>query len=346
MIGLACAVEPGTLGIAQAVAEQGAPAVLSEVLAKEPTQAVRGRVLPEQVPGLLASMARIGVRVVAQGDREYPTQLLDLPEPPLALWVRGPLDLRASSLRSVAVVGARACTSYGEQAASLVAGELAERDWSVVSGGAFGIDAAAHRAALAVGGPTIAVMACGVDVHYPRSHDALLCRIADSGAVISELPPGSQPLRHRFLNRNRLIAALSRATVVVEAARRSGALATANRAMELSRPVLAVPGPITSMASAGTNLLIQTQGAHLVCEAADVVRAVTAGDEEQGDPGGISVPTHIAPLVDLLPLRGGGVGTGWLAERAGMAEATVLAHLGILELTGVAERTRRGWRRA
>ncbi len=130
---------------------------------------------------MLAEMARLGVRVVVPGEAEFPSQLLDLPEPPLALWVRGPLDLRASALRSVAVVGARACTAYGERATAGLAGDLADDGWTIVSGGAFGIDAAAHRAALGVGGQTVAVMACGVDITYPRAHDLLLGRIADAG---------------------------------------------------------------------------------------------------------------------------------------------------------------------
>ncbi len=234
---------------------------------------------------MLAEMARRGVRVVVPGEAEFPSQLLDLPEPPLALWVRGPLDLRAAALRSVAVVGARACTAYGERATVAVAGGLAADGWAVVSGGAFGIDAAAHRAALAVGGPTIAVLACGVDVTYPRAHDALLARIGDSGLVVSELPPGSQPLKHRFLARNRVIAALSRGTVVVEAARRSGAVSTASRALELGRVVMAVPGPVTSMASSGTNRLLHEQVARAVSDSDEVVSLLTRCDVSLGGPG-------------------------------------------------------------
>ena len=160
----------------------------------------------------------------------------------------------------------------------------------MVSGAAFGIDAAAHRAALGVGGPTVAVLACGVDVAYPRAHDALLCRIADAGVVISELPPGSQPLKHRFLARNRVIAALSRGTVVVEAARRSGAVATASRALELGRVVMAVPGPITSMASSGSNRLLHEQVARAVSDSTEVAALLRgpgpAGDTTPGDADG------------------------------------------------------------
>ncbi len=189
-IALACLVEPGSPGVAEMVAELGVGATLSRLRTQRRRARVVGRLDPDDVPGMLAEMSRCGVRVVLPGEPEFPSQLLDLPEPPLALWIRGPLDLRAAALRSVAVVGARACTAYGERATASLAGGLAEDGWAVVSGGAFGIDAAAHRAALAVCGPTVAVLACGVDVAYPRAHDALLCRIADSGLVVSELAAG------------------------------------------------------------------------------------------------------------------------------------------------------------
>ena len=152
---------------------------------------------------------------------------------------------------AVAVVGARACTPYGEHVAAELASGLGDRGWTVVSGGAYGIDAAAHRGALAVDGPTVAVLACGVDVAYPAAHDGLLRSVRACGAVVSELPPGARPTRRRFLDRNRVIAALGRGTVVVEAAIRSGALNTAGHAEELSRTVMAVPGPVTSRGLGG-----------------------------------------------------------------------------------------------
>ena len=153
--------------------------------------------------------------------------------------------------RSVAIVGSRASTAYGEHVAGELGHQLAERGWTVVSGGAFGIDAAAHRGALAAEAPTVAVLACGVDRPYPAAHGALLHRIAETGLLVSEWPPGAAPHRHRFLVRNRLIAALTRGTVVVEAAARSGAQATARRARKLGRQVLVVPGPVTSAMSVG-----------------------------------------------------------------------------------------------
>ena len=359
-IALACLVEPATAGIAEMVAEHGVGQTLSRVLSAGRGRHVAGRLDPEDAPGMVAEMSRRGVRVVLPGDMEFPTQLLDLSEPPLALWVRGPLDLRAAALRSVAVVGARACTAYGQRATSILAGGLAEEGWAVVSGGAFGIDAAAHRAALSVGGPTIAVLACGVDIAYPRSHDALFARIADAGLLVSELPPGSQPLKHRFLARNRVIAALSRGTVVVEAARRSGAMATASRALELGREVMAVPGPITSMASAGTNRLLHERSARAVSEPAEVT-AVLLGDADgspgdevdpEADPGSAvadlrlaGLPDEVRLVVEALPSRGGRP-VEVISQRLGIAPTACLAHLGLLEVVGLARRGHSGWRRS
>ena len=366
-IALACLVEPGTPGLAERVAERGADAVLRELAARARGATLPpGRLWPEEVPDMLAEQERRGIRVLVAGDQEFPSQLGDLAEPPLALWVQGPLDLRMTTLRSIAVVGARACTPYGERATSQISSGLAETGWAVVSGGAFGIDAAAHRAALGVAGPTVAVLAGGVDVVYPRAHDALLCRIADTGAVVSELPPGSQPLRHRFLARNRLIAAVSRGTVVVEAARRSGAIATANRALELGRTVMAVPGPVTAMASAGTNRLLHEQAARAVSDSEEVVALVLerepagsargsgSGYARPGDPaapmqGSLleevpGLPVEMHGVLAVLPRRGG-LTLAAVAEAAGVTEAVSLAGLGLLEVAGLATRSRRGWRR-
>ena len=359
-IALACLVEPGSPGIAQAVAEHGPQEVLRRLSAESPVAPPpEGRLRPEQVGQMLDAQHHRGVRVLVAGDPEFPSQLLDLPEPPLALWVRGPLDLRLTALRSVAIVGARACTAYGERATFELAGGLAQSGWAVVSGGAFGIDAAAHRAALAVDGPTVAVLACGVDVAYPRAHDALIHRIADCGAVLSELPPGSAPLKHRFLSRNRVIAALTRGTVIVEAARRSGAIATANRALELGREVMAVPGPITSMASAGTNRLLYERSARAVASAEEVSdvllgaaapigptqSALPLPQPDAAGPGpttGLGEPARA--LLAVLPARGG-MTLDQVAGRAGVPPAGCLAQLGVLEVLGLARRTQRGWRR-
>ncbi len=356
-ITLACVVEPGTAGVAELVAEHGPGHALDHVLrARSDCARVRGRIEPPDVPAMVVDCQRRGERIIVPGDPEFPTQLLDLAEPPLALWCRGPLDLRVTALRSVAVVGARACTPYGQRTTGALAGELASQGWGVVSGGAFGIDAAAHRGALDVVGPTVAVLACGVDVTYPRAHDALFARIADVGLLVCELPPGSQPLKHRFLARNRLIAALGRGTVVVEAARRSGAIATASRAHELGRIVMGVPGPVTSMASAGVNRLLHQQVARAVCDGSDVVAALLEGsaqgqvalgvawDTPEGQQDLAGLPEGALSVLDALP-RSRARTVDVIAELAGCAPTTCLAHLGLLEISGLARRSSAGWRR-
>jgi DNA processing protein len=193
---------------------------------------------------------------------------------PVALWVRGAGRLDELTERAVAVVGARAATGYGEHVAAEFSYELAEGGCAVISGAAFGIDGAAHRGALAAEGSTVAVQACGLDRAYPAGHQKLLDRIAGSGAVVSEYPPGGWPARHRFLVRNRLIAAFAAGTVVVEAGVRSGARRTAAAATALGRVVMAVPGPVTSALSVGCHLLVREEQAVLVTRAAEVVEAV------------------------------------------------------------------------
>ncbi|MFL6051308.1 MAG: DNA-processing protein DprA [Actinoallomurus sp.] len=215
--------------------------------------------LPDAEPErLLAECDALGGRLVCPGDAEWPSQLGDLGDRrPYALWVRGDQDLRFGCLRSVAIVGSRSATSYGINVAAEMGAELADRGWTVISGGAFGIDAAAHRGVLAADGLTVAVFACGFDVTYPSSHAGLFGEIARYGLLVSELPPGTPPTRGRFLVRNRTIAALTRGTVVVEAARRSGAISTARHARDLRRGVMVVPGPVTSAASAGCHVLLR-----------------------------------------------------------------------------------------
>ncbi|MET7902066.1 DNA-processing protein DprA [Streptomyces sp. NPDC005355] len=194
----------------------------------------------------LAVIAGRGGRFVCPGDLEWPGQLDDLGDSrPVGLWLRGPASLRMWALRSVAVVGARACSDYGAHVASTLGAGLAERGWVVVSGAAHGVDGAAHRGALAAGGATVAVLASGVDVPYPRGHTELIERIAEQGLVLGELPPGGHPSRSRFVLRNRVIAALTRGTVVVEAQYRSGSLVTARRAGQLGRFTMGVPTPLS-----------------------------------------------------------------------------------------------------
>ena len=194
--------------------------------------------------------------------------------PPLCLWVLGSTDLAMLAERSVSVVGARSSTSYGDTVASGLGSGLAERGWTVVSGAAFGIDAAAHRGALSVDGATVAVVAGGVDRPYPLAHTTLLARIAEVGAVVAEVAPGMAPTRPRFLLRNRIIAAMSRGVIVVEAALRSGSLNTARTAAEIGRPVGVVPGPVTSMMSSGCHQARRDGLAEIVTDVDEVIDLV------------------------------------------------------------------------
>ena len=282
-----------------------------------------------------------GARPIVPGDPEWPVMFDDLGDSaPMALWVRGAGTLNELLGRTVAIVGARSSTSYGEHQAASLAGDLSERGWTIVSGGAYGIDAAAHRGVLATGGHTVAVMAGGVDRLYPAGNQYFLERIIETSAVMSETPPGWAPHRQRFLSRNRLIACAD-ATVVVEAAFRSGALSTATHAQEMLRPVGAVPGPVTSAASAGCHRLIREAGAVLVTSAADVVE--------------LAGPLEVSPTGDAAPASGGQLdfdsaqdravydalggrpkGIEDLARVAGLTSAEVRAALGRMELSGVA----------
>jgi DNA processing protein len=231
---------------------------------------VRLAIIPADA-GLAACAAR-GIRLVCPGDPGWPAQLDDLGAArPYALWVRGTTDLQSCCQQSVAVVGARAATAYGTHVCTEITTALSVGGWTILSGGAYGIDACAHRAALAAGGSTVAVLACGPDVAYPREHSGLLDAVAVSGAVVSEWPPGALPTQQRFLLRNRLVAAMASGTVVVEAGRRSGTLSTARHAMALGRPLMAVRGPVTSTMSAGCHTLIRDQRAILVTSPADVL---------------------------------------------------------------------------
>ncbi|MEU6602074.1 DNA-processing protein DprA [Streptomyces flaveolus] len=289
-----------------------------------------------------------GARFVRPGDTEWPRQLDDLGDArPLGLWVRGRPNLRMWALRSVAVVGARACTEYGAHAAATLASGLAERGWVVVSGGAYGIDGAAHRGALATHGATVAVLACGVDQPYPRGHAALITRIAEQGLVVGELPPGDHPTPSRFILRNRVIAALTRGTVVVEAACRSGSLATARAAQRLGRFTMGIPGPVTSALSAGVHELLRGE-ATLVTDAAEVIELV-------GDMGELA-PARRGPVLprDLLQPAARTVLAALPGNRAAPAEEIALgarttrdeaiARLYELRALGYVERHGDGWK--
>ena len=250
----------------------------------------RWRIRLPKLPGDadIAGACRAGIRLVCPEDPDWPGDLDQLGQArPYALWLRGKADLRHSCQRSVSVVGSRAATGYGAHVAGEIAADLAERGWTIVSGGAYGIDAAAHRGALATQGITIAVLACGVDFPYPAGHAELFADIAAHGQVVSEWPPGRQPARMRFLVRNRVIAALSCGTVIVEAGERSGALNTARHAAELGKPLMAVPGPVTSAQSAGCHRIIREWGASCVTRAADIIEMLSplSGTDEQAPAG-------------------------------------------------------------
>ncbi|MFD7289097.1 DNA-processing protein DprA [Streptomyces sp. NPDC059863] len=298
----------------------------------------------------LAAVSALGGRFVCPGDREWPSQLDDLETAaPVGLWVRGTADLRLWSLRSVAVVGARACTPYGAHMAASLGAGLAERGWVVTSGAAFGVDGAAHRGALAAGGATVAVLACGVDVSYPRGHTELIGRIAEQGLVIGELPPGDHPTRSRFVLRNRVIAALTRGTVVVEAEYRSGSLVTARAAQRLGRFTMGVPGPATSGLSAGVHELLRGEGV-LVTDAAEVVELV--GDMGELAPlrRGPVLPRDLldpvsARVLEALPARGVSRGPE-IARGAGTTTDEALGRLYELHSLGFVERHGDGWQLA
>jgi DNA processing protein len=298
----------------------------------------------------LARVERLGGRLVCPGDDEWPQPLAVLAaerSTPLALWARGPGRLADLCENAVAVVGARAATDYGSYVAAELAADLARAGHPVISGAAYGIDGAAHRGALSVGGGTAAVLACGVDVAYPAGHAALLHRIAEQGALISEWPPGCAPHRHRFLVRNRVIAAAAAGTVVVEAALRSGALNTAGYAARYGRPVLAVPGPVTSAMSAGCHRLLRDGVAQLVTSAGEVAEAVgplvVVPEERRPVPSQQDLLS--ARVRDALPRRGA-VPAERVATVAGLGLAETLAALSELEAAGSATRVAEGWRMA
>jgi DNA processing protein len=372
--------EPADTALALRVQEVGASRAAHEVISgRSPVRTLAGlrarladRNPDDVVRADLAAAVRCEARIVCPGRPGWPSQLDDLGErAPLMLWVRGVADLRLLALRSIAVVGTRTATAYGEQVARTWSAEFVAAGCTVISGGAFGIDAAAHRGALAAGGVTVCVLACGVDVAYPRSHDALLAKVADDGVIVSESPPGAAAMRQRFLSRNRLIAALTRGTVVVEAALRSGAASTAHEADGLGRPVYAVPGPVTSAVSGGCHRMVQQGTAHLVTGADDVLTALglASGDPAFGGPGsggvapggvspaavaegasadtprsrpGDGLPPREARVFDAVPLRRG-VPAQSVSRTAGLPVSDVVAALGRLQVLGLVRRTADGW---
>ncbi len=340
--------EPGDVSLAREVATFGA----LEAWAR------RAAGHPDVDPARELAVATLaGMRLVCPGDDEWPAGLWDLDRlgpggelaAPLALWVRGRLSLAEAVTRAVGVVGSRAASSYGLHVAGELGFRLAEEGWTVVSGAAYGIDAAAHRGALTAPGPTVAVLACGADVPYPRSHDALLARVAEAGLIVSEAPPGGLPLRRRFLVRNRLIAALSAGTVVVEAGVRSGALSSARHARRIGRAVMGVPGPVTSGLSAGCHLILrQWPESVLVTNADEVIECVGPMGRLATLPVAPPGPRDeldaaLANVLEAVPSRRPRH-SDWIAERAGASEPVVRAMLAALLANGLVESRPEGYR--
>ncbi|TDQ53697.1 DNA-processing protein DprA [Actinorugispora endophytica] len=299
---------------------------------------------------LLTLAGEHGVRLVLPGDPEWPSQLDPLAERrPYALWVRGAHDLRNACLRSVSMVGSRAASGYGLHVAAELSYSLAGRGWSVVSGGAYGIDGAAHRGALAGGAATVVVLACGLDISYPRGHERLFAEAAARGVLVSEYPPGTPPTRRSFLVRNRLIAALTPGTVVVEAGARSGAMNTAAHARELCRVLMAVPGPVTSALSVGCHRLLRDCQAVCVTDASDVVEQVGPIGADPGGGEGVRLEEDLLDdtakrVLAALPSRGS-AGVAGIAAGSGLDPESALRRLGLLAAAGYAERAGAGWRR-
>lgn len=368
-MGLSCVAEAGDPELAAEVGRLGAPEVWRQLRRARYGAAPAERAARLDLAPLRRQVDRGRFRFVVPGDPEWPDSLGDLAfcgtvqrrgGEPFGLWLSGPGRLDAWTARSSAVVGSRASTAYGDTVAGDLSLDLASAGVTVVSGGAFGIDAAAHRGAMAAaGGHTIAVLACGVDVAYPPGNAALFTAMARDHLIVSELPPGAHPTRVRFLSRNRLIAALTGGTVVVEAALRSGARNTASWASACGRVLMAVPGPVHSALSVAPHRLIRDQQAALVTTAADVVELISpVGSAESAtsrapadtaaaqEPNGR--PTDRLEPVTLSVYEALAVGrhrpAGEVALLAGLAPGRCLAELATLAELGLAESDERGWR--
>jgi DNA processing protein len=368
-VALSLLVEPGSRMMGALVDRAGPGEVLAALVDGHAPAALAAQCAPRMRTDPLARAAdalqlgaRMGARVLVPGDEEWPAGLDDLRRisradgerverdtwPPLCLWVRGPLGLAAACERAVAVVGARAATPYGGHVATEFGHRLADRGWTVVSGAAYGVDAAAHRGALAAPGATVAVLACGVDRAYPAGNAALLERIAEEGLLVSEWPPGSEPHRHRFLIRNRVIAALAAGTVMVEAAARSGARQTLGQAMRLGRAGMVVPGPVTSAMSVGCHVAARQWDARLVCSPEEVLEEVgRIGEDLAAVPQ--AQPTRLDRLdatsrqvLDAISARTPRP-VEEVAAVAGVALRPALAALGVLEEAGLVVRRPGGY---
>ncbi|WP_304119024.1 DNA-processing protein DprA [Mycolicibacterium bacteremicum] len=356
--------EPPNAGLAALVAEHGPVEAAQRIRAGAEPEDLRDAVAArrdiDRAATDLEILDRRGGRLITAADAEWPhlafsafssVDVAGRPSGrvPLVLWAVGPARLDEVARRSAAIVGTRACTAYGEHVAADLAAGLAERDVAVVSGGAYGIDGAAHRSVLGVDGVTAAVLACGIDVPYPAGHSSLLHRVSGSGLLLTEYPPGERPTRYRFLTRNRLVAALGGATVVVEAGLRSGAANTAAWAESMGRVVFAVPGPVTSAASAGCHVLLK-KTATLVTRAEEIVEIVGKMGEFAEDPEHPQMPLDgLSPeelvVYEALPARGLR-SVEQIAVDAGIPAEQVLGPLALLEIAGWVERRDGRWRLA
>jgi DNA processing protein len=354
--------EPGDPRLTDLVQELGGETVWGS-LQQQAADRELGADLAERIAAAdpvreLESAAARGIRFVVPGDVEWPSSVEDLAHAPhlherggvpVGLWCRGSRRLDESVDHAVAVVGSRSATTYGGAVAGDIASVLARERWTVVSGAAFGIDQAAHRGALAARGPTVAVLACGVDRAYPSAHRNLIDYVADVGLVVSEAAPGCAPTRIRFLARNRLIAAMARGTTVVEAAVRSGALNTASWAAGLGRSVMGVPGPVTSAPSAGVHQLIRTRDAVLVTSGEEVLEVVgPMGTFALAHPREAEHPrdrltARERQVLDAVPLLQA-VDSASIARTAGIAHGRTRDALLALHRAGMVEHSLGRWR--
>jgi len=277
-VALFSAIEAGHPFWSSEISTQGALTVYEKLLSKgydsiknEKLISALRQLSPDQV---LTEIDKHDARLITPTDEEWPLQVNDLAAPPIGLILKG--NISALHQLSLAIVGTRNPTSYGARIAGDFAAGFVDREWAIISGGAYGIDSFAHKGALIAEGVTVAVIASGIDINYPAGNTRLFAEICESGAMVTEFMPGQRALPHRFLTRNRLIASLSKATLVVEAAFRSGSLRTARDAAEIFRPVMAIPGPINSPTSEGCHRLIGERAAEIVTSVADAVEFVGA----------------------------------------------------------------------
>lgn len=355
------ALDDGPEGLLDACADAAVPGAESPATFAETVRVALERWGPRlgrvDVLATLDAARAVGARLVVPGTASWPGAVDDLgPHAPVVLWTRSGRRGREPAL---AVVGSRANTVAGAEATAEIASAAADAGCTVVSGGAYGIDATAHRVAVAAGAPTVAVLAGGIDQLYPTGNVELLRNVARQGTLVAESPPGTRPTRWRFLARNRLIAALGAATVVVEAGARSGALNTAHHAAQLGRPVFAVPGAFSSSASVGCHRLVAQGRAQIVVGPGDPVDAVLGahgrsvrgrstrhGGEPLGDEplGGGRQDPEVVRVLDALGRRA--LGEQEIAVRSGMSTGAVVDALALAELQGLVQHTVGGWARS